>query len=155
MFSLTDDGKALGAEMIASRPRVVGAANAAAALDAFLALDGRMKTIVTAWQMKEVDGEQVLNDHADAEYDAAVLAQLAALHVEARAWIEPLYEGLPRLACYGARLDAAAAAAAGGDGMYIASPRVDSYHGVWFELHEDLIRLAGKTREEEVAAGRA
>ena len=39
--------------------------------------------------------------------------------------------------------------------MYIASPRVDSYHGVWFELHEDLIRLSGKTREEEVAAGRA
>ena len=49
----------------------------------------------------------------------------------------------------------AAAAAAGGDGMYIASPRVDSYHGVWFELHEDLILLAGRTREDEVASGRA
>jgi hypothetical protein len=56
---------------------------------------------------------------------------------------------------YGRRLDAAAAAAAGGDHRFIASPRVDSYHGVWFELHEDLIRLAGTTREEEVAAGRA
>jgi pyruvate,orthophosphate dikinase len=118
-------------------------------------LDGKTKTIVTAWQMKEVGGEQVLNDHADAEYDAGVLARLAALHVETKAWISPLYEGLPRLMSYGKRLDAAAEAAAGGDGLFIASPRVDSYHGVWFELHEDLIRLAGKTREEEVAAGRA
>ena len=155
MFSLTDDGRALGVEMIAADRDSWGADAARAALDAFLALDGEMKTIVTAWQMKEVDGEQVLNDHSDAEYDAAVLARLASLHDAAGAWIGPLCEGLPRLASYRKRLDAAAAAVAAGDGMYIASPRVDSYHGVWFELHEDLIRLAGTTREEEVAAGRA
>jgi pyruvate,orthophosphate dikinase len=155
MFSLTDDGKALGEEMIAADREAWGAENAAAALDAFIELDGEMKEIVTAWQMREVDGEQVLNDHTDADYDATVLGRLAGLHEQASAWLAPLYAGLPRLASYGRRLDAAAAAAAGGDGMYIASPRVDSYHGVWFELHEDLIRLAGKTREEEVAAGRA
>ncbi len=155
MFSLTDDGKALGAEMLAADRQAWGAEDAAAALDGFIALDSRMKEIVTAWQMKEVGGEQVLNDHADAGYDAAVLARLAELHADASAWLAPLYAGLPRLAAYGVRLESAAAAAAAGDGMYIASPRVDSYHGVWFELHEDLIRLAGKTREEEVAAGRA
>ncbi len=155
MFSLTDDGKAMGAEMLAADRETWGADEATTALDAFLVLDGRMKTIVTAWQMKEVDGAQVLNDHADAAYDAAVLARLAELHVDAGAWISPLIERLPRLAAYEARLAAAAAAAAAGDPLYFASPRVDSYHGVWFELHEDLIRLAGKTREEEVAAGRA
>ena len=155
MFSLTDDGKALGAEMIAADSEAWGVANATAALDAFIVLDHKMKSIVTAWQMKEVDGQQVLNDHADADYDAAVLQRLVELHVETTAWISPLLAGLPRLASYGKRLDAAAEKAAGGDGMYIASPRVDSYHGVWFELHEDLIRLSGKTREEEVAAGRA
>ncbi len=155
MFSLTDDGKGLGVEMIASDRETWGADAAADALDGFLALDGRMKEVVTAWQMKEVGGEPVLNDHADAEYDAEVLAQLAQLHADATSWVTPLIGGLPRLAAYAARLDAAAAAAAAGDPLYIASPRVDSYHGVWFELHEDLIRLAGKTREEEVAAGRA
>jgi pyruvate,orthophosphate dikinase len=155
MFSLTEDGKALGAELIAADAAFWGPQDAAEALDAFIVLDGKMKTIVTAWQMREVDGEQVLNDHADADYDAAVLRRLADLHAKARAWIEPLYERLPRLASYGRRLGAAAAAVAGGDGMYIASPRVDSYHGIWFELHEDLIRLAGRTREEEVAARRA
>ncbi len=155
MYSLTDDGKALGVEMIAADRETWGPADAEAALDGFLVLDGRMKIIVTAWQMKEVDGEQVLNDHTDADYDEGVLAQLAALHADASAWITPLIEGLPRLASYGKRLDAAAAEAAGGNSLYIASPRVDSYHGAWFELHEDLIRLAGKSREEEVAAGRA
>jgi pyruvate,orthophosphate dikinase len=44
---------------------------------------------------------------------------------------------------------------ADGSHEYIASPRIDSYHTVWFELHEDLILLAGRTREEETAAGRA
>jgi hypothetical protein len=38
---------------------------------------------------------------------------------------------------------------------FVASPRVDSYHGVWFELHEDLIRLAGRRRSDEGSAGRA
>jgi len=53
------------------------------------------------------------------------------------------------------RLTAAIEHALAGDGRYVASPRVDSYHGVWFELHEDLIVLAGRTRADEAAAGRA
>jgi pyruvate, orthophosphate dikinase len=155
MWRLTDDGKAVGAEMIAGDRETWGPEAAGAALDGFLELDERMKAVVTAWQMREVDGQQVLNDHTDADYDADVLSRLADLHLAATAWITPLLGGLPRLAAYARRLDVAAAAAAGGDPLYIASPRVDSYHGVWFELHEDLIRLAGRTREEEVAAGRA
>ena len=58
-------------------------------------------------------------------------------------------------AATGERLARALERARGGDGKYVASPRVDSFHGAWFELHEDLIILAGRTREEEVAAGRA
>ena len=53
------------------------------------------------------------------------------------------------------RLQLALTAALGGDQRFVASPRVDSYHSVWFELHEDLILLAGRTRAEETAAGRA
>ncbi len=85
-----------------------------------------------------------------------MLARLAALHEDAVAWIAAARgRALPRLAAYRERLARAAAAAAGGDGRYVASPRVDSYHGVWFELHEDLILLAGRNRADEVAAGRA
>jgi pyruvate,orthophosphate dikinase len=154
-FRLTADGRAVGAEKIAEDRAAWGVANAAAALDAFLALDQRMKATVTAWQMREVDGAPAFNDHADPAYDAAVLADLAGLHAEASAWLAPLAAGLPRLAAYGERLARAIAAAQAGDQRYVASPRVDSYHGAWFELHEDLILLAGRNRADEVAAGRA
>ena len=149
---LTESGRAAGRERLAADTARWGSEPAGAALDAFVALDQRMKTIVTAWQMKDA---QTLNDHQDAAYDAAVLGRLGDLHADVRVWLEPLSTGLPRLARYGERLAAAAAAAAAGDGRYIASPRVDSYHGAWFELHEDLILLSGRTRAEEVAAGRA
>jgi pyruvate,orthophosphate dikinase len=154
-FRLTADGKAVGAERIAEDREAWGAAEAEAALDAFLALDGRMKETVTAWQMREIDGAQTFNDHSDPAYDSEVLGRLAALHDDAVAWLRPLEAGLPRLAAYRERLARAAEAAAGGDGRYVASPRVDSYHGTWFELHEDLILLAGRSRAAEVAAGRA
>ncbi|MCI0585160.1 MAG: hypothetical protein L0227_20090 [Chloroflexi bacterium] len=114
-----------------------------------------MKATVTAWQMREVDGGQVINDHTDAAHDAGVLADLAALHADADAWLAPLVGGLPRLAAYRERLARANAAAQAGDGRFVASPRVDSYHSAWFELHEDLILLAGRNRADEVAAGRA
>ena len=154
-FRLTAAGKAQGAACIAEDRARWGEAEASAALDAFLELDGRMKATVTSWQMREVDGAQVLNAHGDAAYDAGVLASLAALHVDTSAWLAPLVARLPRLRCYLDRLDRAAEAVAAGNGKYIASPRVDSYHGAWFELHEDLIRLAGRNRADEVAAGRA
>jgi pyruvate,orthophosphate dikinase len=155
MFKLTADGTRVGEEMLAADTDAWGLAAATAALDAFVPLDQRMKHIVTAWQMREVDGQPVMNDHTDAAYDAGVLADFAALHAEAGPWVASLVDGLARMALYRVRLDRAAAEVAGGDHAYMASPRIDSYHNAWFELHEDLIRLAGKTREEETAAGRA
>ena len=154
-FRLTPDGKAAGRALIAADAERWGAGNATAALDAFLALDVRMKETVTAWQMRDVDGAQAFNDHADAAYDAHVLGELAALHADASAWLRPQAAGLPRLAAYLERLQRAVAAAMAGDSRFVASPRVDSCHGVWFELHEDLILLAGRSRADEVAAGRA
>ena len=154
-FRLTAEGKADGRAGIAADAERWGAANATAALDAFLALDARMKATVTAWQIRDVDGSQAVNDHADAAYDAGVIHDLGTLNADAAAWLRPLVAGLPRLGVYLARLEQAAAQAAAGDGRFVASPRVDSYHGVWFELHEDLILLAGRSRADEVAAGRA
>ena len=152
--SLNVDGQARAKNLLEADRAAWGDVDANSALDAFVDLDRRVKQIVTEWQMRDVDGEQVLNDHADAAYDAGVMAALAAFHAEVSVWIGPLVAGLPRLAAYDARLHAAATAVID-DGRYVASPRVDSYHGIWFELHEDLIRLAGRTREDEVAAGRA
>ena len=155
MYQLTPAGRERAAELIAADRASWGEKNADGALDTFHPLDLRMKQIVTAWQMKEGDGGPVLNDHTDADYDAAVLGDFAALAADADEWLAPMPGGLPRLAEYRSRLAAAADRVASGDRAYIASPRVDSYHSIWFELHEDLILLSGRTREGEAAAGRA
>ncbi len=153
---LTGPGKlhALGL-FTADRDGAGGEAACVAALDRFLELDRRMKDTVTAWQLREVHGEQVFNDHADGRYDAGVLERLASLHADTDAWLAPLSARLARLAAYRRRLQLALDLAQGGDRRFVASPLVDSYHGVWFELHEDLIRLAGRRRSDEAAASRA
>ena len=32
---------------------------------------------------------------------------------------------------------------------YVSGVKVGSYHTVWFELHEDLLRLLGRSREAQ------
>jgi pyruvate,orthophosphate dikinase len=151
-YKLTGAGRSRAGERLTAEREAWGVDSATAALDAFLDIDHRVKEAVTAWQMRD---EQTPNDHADAGYDATVLDRLVAIHEAAKTWLEPIEPNVPRFRDYTARLTRALEAARGGDGRYVASPRVDSYHGIWFELHEDLIQLAGRTREEESAAGRA
>jgi pyruvate,orthophosphate dikinase len=154
-YRLVDAGKTRAEALLAAEQVAWGLTEANGALDAFLALDHRMKDTVTAWQLRGPEGAPVINDHADRAYDAAVLDGLAALHGDTAAWLGPVESGCPRLHAYRVRLTQALERAVAGDQRFVASPRVDSYHGIWFELHEDLIRLVGRTRAEEVAAGRA
>jgi pyruvate, orthophosphate dikinase len=148
-------GRLRALDLFTADRAAIGAERSIELLEDFHALDQRMKRVVTAWQVREVNGEQTLNDHSDAAYDQRVLDELAAIHSEAVEWLSPLAEALPRLAAYRSRLARGIAFAREGDQRFVASPRVDSYHGVWFELHEDLIRLAGRRRTDEASAGRA
>ena len=145
---LTAQGKLAAAELFSADRLAVGDERAAGLLDEFHVLDGRMKALVTAWQVRDVAGEQVLNDHSDAAYDTQTMADLAALHADTAAWLIPLAASQRPYSVYLARLGRALELARAGDQRYVASPRVDSYHSVWFELHEDLIRLSGKKRAE-------
>ncbi len=149
---LSGAGRLRALEAFETDRGLVGAAQAAGLYAAFGPLDHRMKDIVTAWQLRSTDAEPQFNDHLDAGYDATVLDLLADLHADTAAWIAPLAAAFPRFGRYQARLSRALAAARGSDQRFVASPRVDSYHSVWFELHEDLIRLAGHRRQDEEAA---
>jgi pyruvate, orthophosphate dikinase len=152
---LTGESKLRALDAFSSDRGRVGETKAVEFLEGFHAFDLRVKEIVTAWQVRDVGGEQVFNDHTDPEYDAAILARLASLHDETVEWLAPLAGQLRRYAAYRSRLERALTSARTGDQRYVASPRVDSYHSVWFELHEDLIRLAGRRRSDESSAGRA
>jgi pyruvate,orthophosphate dikinase len=157
MYRLTDAGKDRHAGVLDRDRAALGSDRAGALLDGFLALDRRMKETVTAWQLREATAgaPPVVNDHSDPDYDRGVLDRLAGLATDADAWLAQSEDVVPRLAAYRRRLRQAARNAAAGDQRYVASPRVDSFHSAWFELHEDLILLAGRTRADEEAAGRA
>ena len=55
---------------------------------------------------------------------------------------------MPRLKIYGDKLLAALEAAEDGDVEWVSDIRRDSYHTVWFELHEELLRIMGTERDE-------
>jgi hypothetical protein len=56
---------------------------------------------------------------------------------------------LPRLNRYSAKLQAALDKINAGHTTWLSRPIIDSYHTVWFELHEELILAAGLTRGAE------
>jgi pyruvate,orthophosphate dikinase len=112
----------------------------------FCIFNAELKQLMTAWQLRD-DGER--NEHNDADYDRAVLQRLADLHERARPLLERLAQLSPRLGHYYARLAHAAQRVAAGEHGYVAKIIADSYHTVWFELHEDLLSLAGLKRASE------
>jgi pyruvate, orthophosphate dikinase len=117
----------------------------------FIALDGVFKQLVTDWQLRVVDGKTAVNDHTDAVYDTAIRVRLADLHNEVMTLAKEISSLASRLRPFEARLGRAATAVGTGDGSMIASPLKDSYHTIWFELHEELIHLSGRSRLAEEA----
>ena len=110
------------------------------------------KQLVTDWQLKD---PETPNDHTDAAYDQAIVDRLVQLDAGFSPLVERIVGIAPRLEPYPARFAGALEKVQAGDHTWIARPMIDSYHTVWFELHEDLIGLAGLNRADEAAAGRA
>ena len=119
-----------------------------AAYERFEAINRDLKALMTAWQTIEIDGESVLNDHANKDYDDRLIDRLGALHERAVAILQQLSAGLPRLAIYARKLESALERAEDGAIEWVSGARIESYHTVWFELHEDLLRILGRTRQE-------
>ncbi len=154
-FGLTEAGRAKADTLRARDRAALGLEAAQQALVEFQDLDTRIKRAVTDWQVRSIGGEAIPNDHGDPAWDESVLDRLSEVVALAEPWLARLHARLPRLARYVERLDTALTAVRGGDRRFVASPIVDSLHGVWFELHEELIRLADSSRARENAEGRA
>jgi hypothetical protein len=115
----------------------------------FLAINQRMLDVCTDWQLRTVDGAQVVNDHLDQAHDQAVVAHLVELDAAMLAITADLAEVLERFGGYGSRLAGALAKVQGGDLDWFTKPTIDSYHTVWFELHENLLATLGIERGRE------
>ncbi|GAB5413493.1 MAG: hypothetical protein Cons2KO_10960 [Congregibacter sp.] len=154
---LTEQGKA---DVATQLQGALDAARGSAALEAFYVafdpLNKHYKAAVADWQMREgPDGEPVINDHSDADYDAQVTRRMFENHALLLEQLSKLEAEWRLLAHYGKRLTAALARVEGGEQRYVAAPLIDSYHTVWFEFHEALIRFSGRNRADEAAAGHA
>ena len=114
----------------------------------FVALNRELLQVCTDWQLKE-DDPAVLNDHADAAYDVAVIGRLRAVDGAVQPVCADLGHALERFAPYGPRLHKALRHVEQGDHDWFAKPVIDSYHTVWFELHEDLLVTLGLERSKE------
>ncbi|MHB1911360.1 MAG: MarR family transcriptional regulator, partial [Acidimicrobiales bacterium] len=105
----------------------------------------------TAWQLKSAGDLRIINDHSDPEYDAEVRARLAAIHETALPICADLAATMDRFASYGPRLQLALDRVMDGHDDWFTRPVIDSYHTVWFELHEDLLSTLGIERSKEAA----
>ena len=114
----------------------------------FEVINNDVKQLITEWQTIEVAGETVPNDHGNVNYDRKVIDRLAYLHERAEPLIRAMTLGLPRLVRYAERLNEALDRVDDGQHEFVSGAKVSSYHTVWFELHEDLLRILSRKREE-------
>ena len=84
-----------------------------------------------------------------ADYDARVIGDLRTLHNETAPLVQRLGSLLERFDRYEPRLSTAVERVEAGDRDWFTKPLIDSYHTVWFELHEDLLSTLGKERASE------
>ena len=150
-FSLTPNGKSHLGELLAAERDTVRPEILEDLHQRFLLLNTEFKTLVTDWQQR--DGTP--NDHSDVDYDAAIMERLAAVDTASRPLVGDIIAHVPRLSPFEARFGDAFARLNSGDTKWFLHPLCDSYHTVWFELHEELIALTGRTRQDEAAAGNA
>ena len=146
---VSPDGRVRLDELLATEREHIDTAALAAAYADFRAVNAEFKALVTDWQVK--DGQP--NTHDDTAYDDAVLTRLDDVHRRVTPIVTAAAAQVPRLSRYSAKLQAALDNVHRGDTAWLSRPLIDSYHTVWFELHEELIVAAGLTRESEAKSG--
>ncbi len=150
-WSLSKEGRQENERLLAAELDSAGHRDAVQrAYQRFLALNSTMLATCTRWQVKDAEG-QVLNDHTDVDYDAVVMADLKALDDGVQPIAAELSDLFDRFVIYAPRFEHALAQLAAGELEWFTRPVMESYHTVWFELHEDLLATLGIDRASEQA----
>ena len=145
-WALTADGRARHGELI--REELESSGTRTEVEDGyrrFLELNGDLLSVCTDWQLR--DG--VLNDHTDVDYDERVIGRLEHIDEQIQPVTRDLGDALERFGQYGSRFTRALGKVKKGERDWFAKPMIDSYHTIWFELHEDLLATLGIERSKE------
>lgn len=120
----------------------------AKAYEEFERVNSTLKVLITHWQTVDIAGSAITNDHADTAYDSRIIDRLGDLHERADRILAEFARHLPRLQIYRDKLSTALERAEDGALEWVSDAKIESYHTLWFELHEDLLCMLGRTRVE-------
>ncbi|HEV8625705.1 MAG TPA: hypothetical protein VG034_14695 [Acidimicrobiia bacterium] len=142
---ITPAGKAAHAEWAQLAEGSEEYAAARRAYDHFLVFDKQIKELTTAWQMAAA-GSRAEGFSAD---DWTLIDRLTGVHEKAGAPLGSLGRAVPRFAGYRPRLRHALQQLEEGDPKWFSGLTCDSYHTVWWQLHEDLLIALGISRSDD------
>ena len=155
-WMLTPEGRVHGEALLASELETTGTRPAVeGAYRGFLEVNQGFLGLCTDWQLRPdpdaPDGDLIVNDHTDSAHDVAVVARLGDADKVVRGVCNDLAAVLARFDGYGDRFAEALARVRAGEVEWFTRPLIDSYHTVWFELHENLLATLGIERVSEQA----
>jgi hypothetical protein len=151
-WMLSAKGRTHAEDLVAAELDASGVrAQAERSYEEFEPLNVEFLSICTDWQLRDVDGEQTINDHTDVDHDRAVVERLESVHPAVVAIVDDLAARLERFRGYAPRFDRALGRVRANDVDWLTKPVIDSYHTVWFELHEDLLATLGRSRSPATA----
>ncbi len=152
-WSLTDEGRKENERLLAEELDAAGLrADVTAVYRGFLPLNRDLLAACTDWQVID-QASGTLNDHTDPDHDRAVIERLIGIDRQIQPRCAELGSWFERFAGYGQRLASAIDRIERGETDYVTKPTIDSYHTVWFELHEDLLATLGLERTSEPDPG--
>ncbi len=148
-LALTDAGRELHARWARLDEDAPGYDKVVRFYGGFAALNRELLVVCSAWQVLP---SGATNDHRDAAYDWGVTTRLVTLHERAAPAVRGIARHVERFAMHDRRLRFALRQVVDeGDAQWFTSPRVESYHTVWNQLHEDLLLALGRDRADEPA----
>ncbi len=149
-WSLTGSGRVVEQEMLQAEMDRTGAGDQVrACYQSFLPLNPTLLQVSGDWQMRRLTSStHILNDHADPDYDAGVLSRLIRIDDAIQSALDDLTSHCLRFGVHGKRLATALQRSLNGEIEYVTDS-LESYHTIWFQLHEDLLSTLGISREDE------
>ena len=148
--ALTDHGRTLHAQWALAPEGSDARSSAQKFHGEFASFNTELLSVCTAWQVRP---GSVPNAHDDPTYDWSVVDRLERLQERAGPRVRRVARDLPRFAHHDRRLRHALARVLDADHEWFTSPRIDSYHTVWNQLHEDLLLALGRDRADEPTPG--
>ena len=148
-IALTDEGRTVHARWAVVAPADAGYETLTRFDAMFVDLNRELLAVCSAWQVTPSGGP---NDHRDARYDWEVVARLERLHERSAPAVRRVGRHVERFSYHERRLRFALRQIVDeGATEWFTSPRIDSYHTVWNQLHEDLLLAMGRSRSDEPA----